>query len=65
MVALRGQKMLLFTLAPSGTITAVTLPAEFDETFGRLRAVRAGPDGALYVTTSDGTDDKVLRVTPA
>jgi quinoprotein glucose dehydrogenase len=38
--------------------------------FGRLREVRVGPDGALYVTTSnrDGrgqvrpNDDKVLRL---
>ncbi|MPZ64408.1 MAG: hypothetical protein GEU83_02380 [Pseudonocardiaceae bacterium] len=31
----------------------------------RLRAARSGPDGALYVTTSNGDDDKVLRVAPA
>ncbi|NIH87181.1 PQQ-dependent sugar dehydrogenase [Amycolatopsis granulosa] len=64
-VALKGQKMLMFTLNPAGAVTEVYLPAEFDATYGRLRAVRSGPDGALYVTTSDGTDDKVLRVTPA
>jgi glucose/arabinose dehydrogenase len=64
-VALKGQKMLLFDLDPAGTIIDVTLPAEFDDTYGRLRAARSGPDGALYVTTSDGDDDKVLRITPA
>jgi glucose/arabinose dehydrogenase len=26
--------------------------------------VRLAPDGALIVTTSNGTDDKILRVTP-
>jgi glucose/arabinose dehydrogenase len=26
--------------------------------------VRPGPDGALYVTTSNGEDDEVLRVSP-
>lgn len=31
--------------------------------YGRLRAVVEGPDGALYVTTSNGSDDKVLRIT--
>ena len=44
----------------------------FDEEFGRLRAVRLGPDGALYLLTSnrDGRgdpvadDDRVLRVAP-
>jgi len=40
------------------------LPA-LDGTHGRLRAVRPGPDGALYVTTSNGQDDEVLRVSPA
>jgi aldose sugar dehydrogenase len=43
----------------------VTLPKEFDDKFGRLRGVRSGPDGALYVTTSNGDNDKLLRVTPS
>ncbi|MFD8501088.1 PQQ-dependent sugar dehydrogenase [Amycolatopsis sp. NPDC059657] len=64
-VALKGQKMLLLGLDPTGVLVDVTLPPEFDDKFGRLRAVRSGPDGALYVTTSDGTDDKLLKVTPA
>ncbi|HKS49116.1 MAG TPA: PQQ-dependent sugar dehydrogenase [Amycolatopsis sp.] len=63
-VALKGQKMLLFTVDEPGAITEVSLPGQFDDTYGRLRAVRGGPDGALYVTTSDGDDDKVLRITP-
>lgn len=33
-------------------------------TYGLLRAVRTGPDGALHVTTSNGTNDAVLRVAP-
>jgi glucose/arabinose dehydrogenase len=57
--------MLLFAVDAAGTVTQVSLPAEFNDTFGRLRAARTGPDGALYVTTSDGTDDKVLRLTPS
>jgi glucose/arabinose dehydrogenase len=35
----------------------------FDNTYGRLRSVVFGPDGALYVTTSNGTFDRVLRIT--
>jgi glucose/arabinose dehydrogenase len=35
----------------------------FDNTYGRLRSVVFGPDGALYVTTSNGTADRVLRIT--
>jgi glucose/arabinose dehydrogenase len=62
--ALRGEKLLLITLGPDGAVANVSVPAPLDGTFGRLRAVRLGPDGALYVSTSNGTDDEVLRVTP-
>ena len=31
----------------------------------RIRTVKEGPDGALYVTTSNGSADKVLRVVPS
>jgi len=33
-----------------------------DNTYGRLRSVVLGVDGALYVTTSNGTADRVLRI---
>lgn len=62
--ALRGEKLLLMTLGPDGAVADVSEPAPLDGTFGRLRAVRLGPDGALYVSTSNGRDDQVLRVTP-
>jgi glucose/arabinose dehydrogenase len=35
----------------------------FDNTYGRLRSVVFGADGALYVTTSNGTGDRILRIT--
>lgn len=63
-VALKGQKLLLYTLSRDGRVTAVRLPTELNDAYGRLRGVRSGPDGALYVTTSNGDDDKLLRVTP-
>ncbi|MDT8911370.1 PQQ-dependent sugar dehydrogenase [Amycolatopsis sp. PS_44_ISF1] len=63
--ALKGQKLLLLHLDAAAKVTGVTLPKEFDDKFGRLRGVRSGPDGALYVTTSNGDNDKLLRVTPA
>jgi len=63
--ALKGAKVLMLTLSEQGDVTSVAVPPEFTSTFGRLRAARSGPDGALYLTTSNGQDDKLLRVTPA
>ncbi|TDQ04277.1 PQQ-dependent sugar dehydrogenase [Labedaea rhizosphaerae] len=63
--ALKGAKLLLLKLNDAGTkVESVTIPPQFQDKYGRLRAARTGPDGALYVTTSNGTDDKVLRITP-
>lgn len=32
--------------------------------FGRLRTAVLGPDNNLYVTTDNGEDDKIIRITP-
>ena len=63
--ALRGAKAVVLTLDDDGEVAEVSVPEELDDEFGRLRAARLGPDGAVYVTTSNGENDKVLRVTPA
>ncbi|MEO6090357.1 MAG: PQQ-dependent sugar dehydrogenase [Umezawaea sp.] len=63
--ALKGSKLMLFTLTPEGGVHSVAIPPELDDTHGRLRGARLGPDGALYVTTSNGTDDKLLKITSA
>jgi glucose/arabinose dehydrogenase len=62
--ALKGAKLLLLTLAPDGTLAKVAVPKATNGPYGRLRAARMGPDGALYVTTTNGDDDKLLRVSP-
>jgi glucose/arabinose dehydrogenase len=62
--ALKGSKLLLLRLTKSGTLRDVSVPAELNQSYGRLRAAVRAPDGALYVTTSNGEDDKLLRVTP-
>jgi glucose/arabinose dehydrogenase len=36
----------------------------FEGTYGRLRAVTQGPDGSLYIGSSNGSDDKIIKVTP-
>jgi glucose/arabinose dehydrogenase len=67
---LRGQQLFRMTIGPDLEITRTG--SLLDQAFGRLRDVVVGPDGALYVTTSnrDGTttdidddDDRILRVT--
>ena len=35
----------------------------FDNVWGRLRTPRLAPDGSLYLTTDNATDDKVIRIT--
>jgi aldose sugar dehydrogenase len=62
--ALKGAKLLLLTLKEDGSLAEVSVPEETDGPFGRLRAARMGPDGALYVTTTNGDDDRLLRVAP-
>jgi glucose/arabinose dehydrogenase len=61
--ALKGAKVLLFKLDANASVQSVSIPTEFNDKYGRLRAARQGPDGALYITTSDGSNDKLLRVT--
>ncbi|WP_260190362.1 PQQ-dependent sugar dehydrogenase [Actinophytocola gossypii] len=63
--ALKGAKVILLTLAEAGDVDSVAIPPEIQDQFGRLRAARLGPDGNLYITTTNGQDDKLLRVTPA
>ena len=63
--ALKGSKLLLFTLDNAGKVQNVSIPDELNDKYGRLRAARTGPDGSLYVTTSNGSDDKLLRLTGA
>lgn len=63
--ALKGTKLLLMRVDPIGAVTEVGQLPQLDGNYGRLRAVRVGGDGALYLTTSNGDDDKVLRVAPS
>ncbi|GAA3212158.1 PQQ-dependent sugar dehydrogenase [Nonomuraea helvata] len=68
--ALRGTRLWTVPVTSSGG--AGTPVAELRGTYGRLRAVTVGPDGWLWVTTSnrDGrgspvaTDDRIVRIPP-
>ncbi|NJP88308.1 oxidoreductase [Nonomuraea sp. FMUSA5-5] len=69
--ALRGQRLWVVPLTSGGG--AGTPVAELQSSYGRLRAVAAGPDGWLWVATSNrdgrGTpvaqDDRIIRIPPA
>jgi glucose/arabinose dehydrogenase len=48
-----------------GDRTLTLVETLLDDQFGRLRAVVIGPDGALYVSTSNADgDDQIIRVEP-
>ena len=44
--------------------TATQREILYNGAYGRLRTVRQGPDGSLYLTTSNGAGDLVVRLTP-
>jgi glucose/arabinose dehydrogenase len=48
-----------------GIFRGEKLPAQFNRTFGRLRTAQEGPDGCLYVTTSNGANDRILKACPS
>ncbi len=65
---LRGSSLYRATVQADGSVT--DFQTRLTDAYGRLRAVVLGPDGALYVTTSNrdgrGTvragDDKILKI---
>src|SRR5262249_26266802 len=66
---LKGQRIWLFQLTPKGGTFGAPVEGLADA-FGRLRTVVGGPDGSLWITTSntDGhgkptaADDRIIRV---
>lgn len=62
---LKGSALYLLSIPEGESGEAeLTKAAVLDGDYGRLRTVEPGGDGVLYVTTSNGTDDKILEVTP-
>jgi glucose/arabinose dehydrogenase len=70
-VGLRGQALYRLTLDPNDPRKVQNLETLFEGQYGRLRDVVEGPDGAIYILTSNGDGrgtmppggDKVLRLT--
>ena len=60
---LKDSKLRLFEFTPEGDYVSQVVVPELDGAYGRLRTPMMGPDGALYVTTSNGGgQDRILRV---
>ena len=69
-VTLRGESLRRLTLTSGGTVAGEEVL--YEDEYGRLRDVAVGPDGAVYLTTSNrdgrgnpaGADDRILRIGP-
>ncbi|WP_255363603.1 sorbosone dehydrogenase family protein [Geodermatophilus sp. DSM 45219] len=62
---LKDRGVLALRVADDGTLIEQFRLPELEGTYGRIRTVQQGADGALYVTTDNGGgDDVLLRVTP-
>jgi aldose sugar dehydrogenase len=63
LAVLKGSQLRMIRLSEDGRSAVAVSVALTDH--GRLRTPTVGPDGALYVTTSNGSDaDSILRVAP-
>jgi hypothetical protein len=61
----QGEKLVFLKLSEDGTDYVDEADALVG-TYGRLRSLTSfGSDGAFLLTTDNGSDDKVLLVTPA
>ncbi len=60
---LKVQYLKVFEFASNGTLLSETLVPELYQHYGRLRSPVMGPDGVLYITTSNGPGkDHILQV---
>ena len=62
--SLKDSTLRIFEFANDGAFVNQVVVSELDGTYGRLRTPMMGPDGALFVTTSNGSNDRILRVAP-
>ena len=56
-------RLRLFEFTADGVFVSQVIVPELNRTYGRLRTPMLGPDGALYVSTSNGGGvDRILRI---
>ena len=58
---LKEEDLRRFSVGAGGTINMEEVL--LDSRFGRLRGAVIGPGGALYISTANGTNDRIVRVT--
>ena len=58
---LKEQDLRRFEVSGATVIQKETL---YDGKYGRLRSIVQGLDGAIYVTTSNGSGDRIVRIAP-
>ncbi len=61
--ALKGSEVLFMRFDADGGLVSVTKP-KILQRFGRLRSVTSARNGDLLLTTDNGTNDRILRVSP-
>ena len=61
--ALKGERVVFMSFSSAGTLQRTTTPSAL-RGYGRLRSITSLPGGDLLVTTANGSDDRVLRVSP-
>src|SRR3954452_25617802 len=60
---LKGTGIPLIFLDAGGSVRSTRM-VPGTTAYGRIRTVQTGPGGALYFTTSNGSSDRIVRVTP-
>jgi glucose/arabinose dehydrogenase len=63
-VTLKEQDLRRYSISSDGR-TAVQRAIYFDDRWGRLRGITSGPGGFLFLTTSNGSNDRIIRVRPS
>ena len=63
--SLKDRTLRLFDFAVDGTLLSEVVVTRLNSEYARFRTPMMGPDGALYISTSNGSGtDKILKVVP-